>query len=105
MPGKLNSSDLATRSTLEAEELIPAWWLEEPAFLKESEEHWPKDIPWIKIKEEIRTNTESNIYHLARSSTSDRTPLEIIGENIIRVIKSAEFEESGIVRPRHFQKR
>ena len=39
VPGKLNSRDLAKRSTLEAEETIPTWWLERPAFLKESEEH------------------------------------------------------------------
>ena len=44
VPGKLNPSDLATRSIFEDGEPITAAWLEGPGFLMSPEEFWPKDL-------------------------------------------------------------
>ena len=52
VPGRLNSSDLATRSAIEP---IPSEWFDGPAFLQTNEDDWPTDLPWLTVKEEIRT--------------------------------------------------
>ena len=54
VPGKLNPADAATRSQLEPE-AVPYIWLDGPDFLHETEECWPKDLPWMAISEEIRS--------------------------------------------------
>jgi hypothetical protein len=53
IPGKLNPKGLATRSSLD-EQPIPPVWLNGPVFLFQSEDHWPPDLPWMAVKEEIR---------------------------------------------------
>lgn len=55
VPGKLNPSDLATRSLLDDSSPIPHHWFESPDFLQLSEEHWPKDLPWMPVTEELRS--------------------------------------------------
>ena len=62
VPGKLNPSDAATRSSLEVEEIIPKSWAEGPEFLVQPESEWPVDIPWIAPTEEIRPTKPSRVH-------------------------------------------
>ncbi len=54
VPGRLNPADAATRSALDGE-IFPAIWLDGPDFLPQPEEKWPADLPWMKVKEEMRS--------------------------------------------------
>ena len=54
VPGTLNPADAATRSQLESE-AVPYLWIDGPGFLNESEENWPKDLPWMAVCDEIRS--------------------------------------------------
>ncbi|XP_028411629.1 uncharacterized protein LOC114534388 [Dendronephthya gigantea] len=46
VPGRLNVSDLATRSRFDPkQELIPPRWFKGPDFLYQSENDWPKEVP------------------------------------------------------------
>ncbi|XP_032782640.2 uncharacterized protein LOC116920627 [Daphnia magna] len=54
VPGRLNPADAATRSQLEAE-AIPLYWLDGPPFLYADPADWPKDLPWLVEKQEIRS--------------------------------------------------
>jgi hypothetical protein len=54
VPGKLNPADAATRSQLDAE-AIPFGWLEGSSFLLTQPSMWPKDLPWVTEKEEMRS--------------------------------------------------
>ncbi|XP_057366955.1 uncharacterized protein LOC130687814 [Daphnia carinata] len=53
VPGRLNPADAATRSALDGD-IFPAIWLNGPDFLLQHEDKWPVDLPWMKIKEEMR---------------------------------------------------
>ena len=53
VPGKINPADAATRSQLDAE-AIPYVWLDGPDFLRDTEESWPADLPWMTVTEEMR---------------------------------------------------
>ena len=61
IPGKLNPSDLATRSELEEKYLIPDEWSTGPEFLRQSEMEWPKDLPWAVVKEDMRTKVSTTL--------------------------------------------
>lgn len=61
IPGHLLPSDLATRSTLTNELTMTERWIEGPEFLKQPEEKWSADLPWIQEATEIRSINESNI--------------------------------------------
>ena len=62
VPGKLNPSDAATRSSLDVENGgISSAWLGGPEFLLLPEEKWPVDIPWIKVSEEIRSSKVNHV--------------------------------------------
>ncbi|XP_045023365.1 uncharacterized protein LOC123467557 [Daphnia magna] len=52
VPGKLNPSGEATRSTL-GEEILSARWMNGPEFLLHSEVDWPKDLPWMTVADEM----------------------------------------------------
>ncbi|XP_046459823.1 uncharacterized protein LOC124206177 [Daphnia pulex] len=67
VPGRLNPADAATRSQMEEEE-IPSWWLDGPPFLYEEEPAWPKDLPWMAAKEELRS------VHVHLNSTAVEPP-------------------------------
>lgn len=54
VPGVLNPADAATRSTLEGD-VFPSTWLYGPDFLLQPEVEWPPDLPWMAIKEEMRS--------------------------------------------------
>lgn len=58
VPGKLNP-DGATRSMADCKALHLDW-LDGPDFLYASETHWPADLPWMLVKEEIRV---SRVHH------------------------------------------
>ena len=53
VPGKNNPADAATRSAF-GEEVIPPQWLSGPEFLLQSEESWPRDLPWMAVTNELR---------------------------------------------------
>lgn len=55
IPGKLNPSDLVTRSDLEEKKVIPEEWIKGNEFLRQPEREWPKDLPWAVVKKDIRT--------------------------------------------------
>ena len=53
IPRKYNSANAATRSALDGEPLPDIRWTD-PESLKQSEELWLKDLPWMVIIQEIR---------------------------------------------------
>lgn len=61
IPGILNPSDAATRSTLDGE-TFPTVWTAGPNFLVLLEEEWAVDLPWMVSTEEIRV---SRVCHTA----------------------------------------
>ena len=54
IPGKLNVSDAATRSHVDLANPIPSTWLNGPDFLFQTQDRWPKDLPWMVVVEESR---------------------------------------------------
>lgn len=52
VPGRINCSDLATRSSIET---IPDVWFKGPEFLYQPEEEWPIDLPWMSVVEEVKS--------------------------------------------------
>ena len=50
------------------EEEIPSFWLDGPPFLYEEEPAWPKDLPWMAAKEELRS------VHVHLNSTAVEPP-------------------------------
>ena len=66
IPGKYNPADAATRSALDGE-LLPYIWWTGSEFLRQSEEFWPKDLPWMAINQEIRPGR----MYLTRSEPGD----------------------------------
>ena len=82
IPGKLNPADLATRSSLD-EPLIPSIWLDGPSFLHQSEHHWPPDLPWMAVNEEIRS---SRSYTAVVEKSVDRWKDLLIGPEDVPAI-------------------
>ena len=89
IPGKLNPSDLATRSTLDPKETFSKLWLEGALFLKENEEKWPEDIPWMNIREEIRSENKA-ICHLTQRDDAKWNKIEIEANRLGSVLQSEE---------------
>ena len=100
IPGKINVSDLATRSSMEIETRIPEEWFRGQQFLREDQENWPQDIPWIAVLEDIRGNKTSQISH-ATGTERERiewekvevSPNKIIEKEITRTCQEEMFEE------------
>ena len=82
IPGKLNPADLATRSSMD-EPLIPSIWLDGPSFLHQSEDHWPPDLPWMAVNEEIRS---SRSYTAVVEKSVDRWKDLLIGPEDVPAI-------------------
>ena len=65
VPGSLNSSNIATRSSLASTD-IPSSWFTGPAFLQLPEDRWPKDLPWMKPAEELRPCHTARVLRLQK---------------------------------------
>lgn len=85
MPGQLNLADAATRSQLEAE-AIPFDWLVGPAFLYIEPSSWPKDLPCMAEKEEMRS------MHL---NLADAQVFPVFDWNFVRIVAH---ELSALIR-------
>ena len=77
VPGKLNVSDYATRSSIETPELIELTWFNGPEFLHYTEDRWPADIPWISPADEVRPVYEHRVLHTVTESRIDWSTLEL----------------------------
>ncbi|KHJ42945.1 Pao retrotransposon peptidase [Trichuris suis] len=65
VPGRLNISDCATRSTAKQRELIHTSWFRGP------EISWPVDLPWIVNNEERRTVRGGQVLHVTEEQPAD----------------------------------
>jgi len=90
VPGKQNSSDIATRSFIENDDQIPQAWINGPDFLKKSEEAWPQDLPWLAVVEDLRSSKKVKAHHIAANiKTLDWDCLkELRYENVIKLESS-----------------
>ena len=82
VPGDQNVADLATRSNTERKN-YEKLWIEGPDFLKETENHWPKDLPWIKEKTEIRkvAEEEHHAHHTTKEEEEDWEKITFNAQN------------------------
>ncbi|KFD46126.1 hypothetical protein D918_09771 [Trichuris suis] len=58
VPGRLNVSDRATRTTEKKGALFDSSWFYGPEFLCTVEDFWPPDFPWMSNTEEMRPACE-----------------------------------------------
>ena len=66
LPGKINVSDLATRSGIEGDPKIPEEWMRGPVFLYEEENKWPEDLPWMTVLEDIRNSKAHRVMYVGK---------------------------------------
>ena len=86
VPGELNPSDAATRSSLGPSGLIPASWFDGPGFLLDNEEKWPRDVPWLLPPEEIRPS------HSFR--TGVQQPSETSSAQVMQLCRRPDVDEA-----------
>ena len=67
---------------------LPASWLEGAHFLREPEEQWPKDLPWINIKEEIRPSEVT--CHVTQRNEPEWNKIEIDADKLRSILQSEE---------------
>ena len=96
VPGKLNVSDLATRSGLEGDPKIPDLWIRGPSFLQEQESEWPKHVPWMAVVEEIRSSKAHRVMHISKSLNWKEVLLN--EENFQGLIKANEDQINWLKR-------
>ena len=78
VPGRLNVSDYATRSRFDGKtEIIPERWFTGPAFLYQSEDHWPKETP-IEETHEPTEMKPSKVFFANSKKDSTDLPANII---------------------------
>lgn len=78
VPGRLNPADLATRSEVK-DRPIPSSWREGPSFLLESDELWPRDLPWIAPTEGVRP---ARVHQLGATPPFDWESVSITSDDI-----------------------
>ncbi|XP_045034629.1 uncharacterized protein LOC116930576 [Daphnia magna] len=78
VPGRLNPADAATRSALDGD-VFPAIWLNGPDFLFHPEDKWPVDLPWMTIKEEMRS---IRVCFAAQTEKTDWSKVQITPRDI-----------------------
>lgn len=71
VPGRLNVSDCATRSTAKQRESIDTSWFRGPEFLRGPETSWPMDLPWMANNEERRTFHSGQVLHVTEEQPTD----------------------------------
>ena len=100
-PGKLNPSDLATRSSLD-NTVISEEWRRGPSFLYQTEDDWPQDLPWMMPKEEVRKIHEGNVHQTVLIEQLDWNQVNFdsknlssfttLSDNLILMIKQCQME-------------
>ncbi len=98
VPGRLNPADATTRSALDWD-VFPAIWLDGPEFLSQPEDRWPVDLPWMKIKEEMRsarvsfvTQVEKTDWSKVQITPSDIPQLCGLNEKFLGLVRQCQEE-------------
>ena len=81
VPGKLNPADLATRSVIMDGPALPPLWNEGAEFLKSTEEKWPKDLPWVKVTEELK---KVKVHQVTVKEKTDWSKVEVSVEDLVK---------------------
>ena len=76
LPGRLNVCDNAMRWAMKPGAPIDQAWFSGPRFLREAEETWPKDLPWIVNAEEMRSVNVGQTLHVVTEPTNDSSSLD-----------------------------
>ena len=83
IPGRINSSDIATRSILQPGETAPASWLYGPDFFYQTEDQWPQDLPWLALPKKVNTKKEFRVHHMVTTvNTFDWNTVKIDTTNL-----------------------